>query len=504
MTQSAVKSIVIVGGGIAGWMTATALVKILGKESCSIRLIEPDRSDAASLDEATVPAIHDFNRRFGIDERELMRATNATFKLGTEFENWAAIGESYMHTSGKFGQEIDGVGFQHYWLRQRSTDDAAPIEEFALSCVAAKKGRFQHPVDDQRSVYSTYSYAFHLDAALYVDFLRDTAEKLGVQRINDEVVDVHLRGEDGFITSVELKSGELVDGELFVDCSGFRGLLIGDALKTGYEDWRGWLPFDSALVVQTENTGEPLPYAHAKANRAGWQWRIPLQHRDGNGHVYSSAYLDDDAATEILLSSLDGKLLNEPELIRFTPGKRLDSWRRNCVAIGSSSGFLGPLESTGIFLIHAAITKFIGYFPDAEFPAANTSAYNRQMDTLYAGVRDFIILHFKATRRDDSKFWDYCREMSVPEELALRMQLFASRGVVPHRSGELFDESDWLAVFLGQGVIPEDYDPRADRVEEEQMLQHMKGMREHINQAASAMPSHLQAIIEYCDSGASA
>ena len=498
--QRAVKSIVIVGGGIAGWMTATALAKVFDRESCSIRLIESDCGGSARLNEGTVPAIHDFNRRFDIDEQALMRATNATFKLGTEFEDWGGIGESYMHTYGKFGQEISGVGFQHYWLKHKSTDDEAPIGEFALPCMAAKGGRFQHPSDDPRSVYSTYSYAFHLDAALYVNFLRDIAEKLGVKRINDEVVDVQLGREDGFIKSVVLKSGETVDGEFFVDCSGFRSLLIGDALRTGYEDWRSWLPFDSALVVQTGNTGEPLPYTQAKAHRAGWQWRIPLQHRDGRGHIYSSAYLSDDAATDMLLSSLEDKLLTEPELVRFTPGKRLNSWRRNCVAIGSSDGFLGPLESTGTLLIHAAITKFIEYFPDADFPAANTSAYNHQIESMYASVRDFIILHFKATRRDDSKYWDYCREMSVPEELALRMELFASRGVIPQRSNEFFDESSWLAVFLGQGIVPEDCDPRTDRMPKEQALQHLANMREHINKAANAMPSHRQAIIDYCGS----
>ena len=503
MNERAIKSIVIVGGGIAGWMTATALAKVCGKESYSIRLIESEDAGTERLDETTIPAIHEFNRRFGIDERELMRATNATFRLGTRFEDWGAIGDSYLHTSGKFGQDIDGIGFQHYWLKQRLADEAAPIGEFALSCVAADKGRFRHPVDDQRSVYSTYSYAFHLDTALFVNFLRDTAEKLGVQRIDDEVVDVHLGGDDGFIKSVQLQSGACVDGELFVDCSGFRGLLIGDALKTGYEDWRGWLPFDSALLVQTESAGEPLPYTSAKANHAGWQWRVPLQDRVDNGHIYSSAYISDDAATDVLLKHLEGKSLSDPELVRLNPGKRLKTWRRNCVAIGSSSGFVGPLESTGIFLIHAAITKLIEYFPDAGFPAANTSAYNRDLDTLYAGVRDFVILHYKATQRDDSKFWDYCREMSVPEELALRIQLFASRGVIPHGSSELFNESSWLAVFLGQGIIPADYDPRADRMQEEQLLHLLRSMREQISRAADAMPSHRDAISQYCGSGAS-
>lgn len=502
MTQSAVKSIVIVGGGTAGWMTAAALARVFDTKSCSIRLIEQENLASAELDEATVSSIHDFNHRFGIDERELMRATNATFRLGTQFEDWRAIGDSYMHPSGKFGHDTNGVCFQHYWLRQRLAGDATPFGEYSLPCVAAKKGRFKHPVDDTSSVYSTYSYAFHLDATLYVSFLRDIAQNLGVQRIDDKVVDVHLRGKDGFINSVELEGGDLIGGELFIDCSGFCGVLIEGALKTRYEDWRAWLPFDSALVAQTENTGEPLPYTRATASGAGWRWRIPLQHRVGNGHVYSSAYLGEDAATDILLSNLEGKLLTDPELIRFTPGKRLKMWYRNCIAIGSSGGVLGPLESTGIFLIHAAITKLIEFFPDTDFPAANTSAYNSQLDTLYEEVRDFIILHFKATQRDDSKFWDYCREMSVPDELALRMQLFASCGVVSHRRNDQFQEHAWLAVFLGQGIIPEDYDPRTDCIPEERTQQQLRSMREHIVQAANEMPSHRQTIIEYCDSGA--
>ncbi len=503
MKQTAVNSIVIVGGGTAGWMTAAALARVLDTSSCSIRLIESEGSGNATLDEATIPAIHDFNRRLGINEQEFMQATNATFKLGIEFVDWRAIGDSYMHPTGTFGQDMNGVGFHHYWLKQRLAGDSTPFDEYALPCVAAKKGRFKHPVDDPRSVYSTYSYAFHLDATLYVRFMRDIAVNLGVQEINGKVVDVHLRSEDGFINSVELESGDLIVGELFIDCSGSRGVLIGGALKTGYEDWRGWLPCDSALVVQTEKTGEPVPYTRATASRAGWQWRFPLQHRVSNGHVYSSAYIGEDAATDILLSNLEGQLLTDPLLHRFKPGKRLKMWNRNCVAIGSSGGFLDPLESTGIFLIQAAITKLIEFFPNPEFAAADTLAYNRHLDTMFNEVRDFILLHYKATQRDDSKFWDYCREMSVPDELALRLKLFASRGVAAHRRGELFVESSWLAVFLGQGVIPEDYDPRADCMPDEQMLQRVQRMHEHIGQATDAMPSHQQTIIDYCDSRAS-
>jgi len=458
----------------------------------------------ATLGEASTPASHKFNHRFGIDERELMRATKATFKFGTELEDWHVIGDSYMHPSGRFGQDINGVSFHHYWLKQRLSDNTTPFDAYSLAAVAAKRGRFKHPVDDGRSVYSTYSYAVHLDATLHVSFLRDTAEGLGVQQIEDEVVDVHLRGQDGSIDSVELKGGARIDGELFIDCSGARGLLIEGALKTGYEDWRGWLPCDAALTVKTESTDDPLPYTRATASRAGWLSRVPLQNRVSNCHVYSSAYVGEDAAADTLLSSLEGKMLTEPELRQFAPGKRLKLWHRNCVAIGASGGCLGPLESTDMLLLQAAITKLVEFFPDADFPAANTAAYNRELDTLYSEARDFAVLHFKATQRNDSNFWDYCREMSVPDELALRMQLFASRGVVPHRRGEPFDESSWIAVLLGQGIIPADYDPRADCMPEEEMQQHLSRMREHIGQAAVALPSHRQAISEYFESGTAA
>jgi tryptophan halogenase len=504
MKQLAVKSIVIVGGGTAGWMTAVALGRVLDSEACSIQLIESeaDGIETASFEEATVPAVQDFHRRFGIDEQEFMRATRATFKLATEFVDWRAIGDSYMQPFGQFGQDTNGVSFHHYWLKQKLAGDATPLEEYALSCVAAKRGRFKQPVDDRRSVYSTYSYAYHLDASLYVGFLRGVAESLGVRRIEGDVVEVHLKGKDSCIDSVELESGDIVAGELFVDCSGGRGLLIEGALKVGYEDWRGWLPFDSALLVQTEATGELPPYSRATASRAGWLSRIPLQHRVANSHIYSSAYLSEDAASDILLGSLDGKLLADPELKQLAPGKRIQMWHRNCVAIGSSAGVLGPLESTGIFLVQAAITKLVEFFPDASFPAANSAAYNSQLDTLYEEVRDIIVLHFKATERDDSRYWDYCRNMSVPDELAQRMELFASRGVLSRRGGAPFNDANWLAVFYGQGIVPEDYDPRADCMPNEQLLQLLKSMREHISQAADALPVHLQTISEYCDPGA--
>lgn len=498
MMQTPIKSIVVVGGGTAGWMTATALARVLNMRNYSIRLIESEQIGTVGVGEATIPAIHDFNRRLGIDEQAFMRETNATFKLGIEFVDWRRTGESYLHPFGTYGQDLNGVGFHHYWLKRKLAGDETPLDKYSLPYVAAKMGRFKHPTDDARSIYSTYSYAFHFDASLYARFLRRIAEELGVERKEGKIVDVQLRAKDGHIKHLVMEDGGIVDGDLFIDCSGFRGLLIEGALQTGYEDWRSFLPCDSALAVPTDNVGEPPPYTRATARSAGWQWRIPLQHRTGNGHVYSSAYMSQDEATDILLKNVEGAPQAEPRLLRFTPGKRLKMWNRNCVAIGLSGGFLEPLESTSIFLIQAAIMKLIELFPDSEFAVADVDAYNHSLGSMFDEVRNFIILHYKATARDDSKFWDYCRDMHIPDELDYRMKLFRARGVATHRRRELFIETNWLAVLIGQGVIPEEYDPRADCIADETMIERLSAMRQHLQSAADALPSHQQSIDDYC------
>ena len=498
MAQQPVQSVVVVGGGTAGWMTAAALARVLDPGRCSIQLIESEAIGTVGVGEATIPAIHDFNRRLGLDEAELMRASNATFKLGIEFVNWHRIGDSYMHPFGTYGQDLNGVGFHHYWLKERLAGDETPFGDYCLPFVAAKMGRFRHPLADPRSVYSTYSYAFHFDALLYARYLRKLAEDLGVRRIEGIVTDVRLRPEDGYIESVAMENGSVVTGDLFIDCSGFRGLLIEQALETGYEDWHRWLPCDSALAVASERVADPEPYTRATAHTAGWQWRIPLQHRTGNGHVFSSAHMPRDDAAATLLENLDSSPLGEPRLLRFTPGKRRRMWNRNCVAIGLSGGFLEPLESTSIFLIQAAIMKLIEYFPDRGFPAPDTDQFNKSLDTMFDEVRNFIILHYKATHRDDSEFWNYCREMAVPDELDYRMKLFRERGIASHRPNELFIETNWLAVYLGQGVIPESYDPRAGCLDEATIRNRMRVMREYLQNAATALPSHAEALAEHC------
>lgn len=498
MENNRIRDIVIVGGGTAGWMTAAALSRVLGAQQCSICLVESEQIGTVGVGEATIPAIHDFNRRLGIDEKEFMRATNATFKLGIEFVNWRRIGDAYIHPFGTFGQDMNGVGFHHYWLQQRQSGDKTPISAFSLAHTAAKLGRFAYPAEDMRSIYSTYSYAYHLDASLYARFLRDFAERLGVRRIEGKIVDVQLRAGNGFISSVLLENGESISGELFIDCSGFRGLLIEQALETGYEDWQQWLLCDRAIAMPSANVGPGHPYTRATAHEAGWQWRIPLQHRTGNGHVFSSAHIGEGRAADVLLHHLEGDALAEPRLLSFVPGKRRKMWNRNCIAIGLSGGFLEPLESTSIFLIQAAIMKLIKFFPDAGFAEADVEEFNRRMDAMFDEVRNFIILHYKAVERDDSEFWKYCRTMPIPDELEHRIELFRSRGVASHRQSELFIEPNWIAIYLGQGIIPETCDPRVDCLPRELIRSRLAAMREYVQRAAEEMPAHEQTIAKNC------
>lgn len=498
MQADRIQQIVIVGGGTAGWMTAAALSRVVDTNQCSIRLVESDQIATVGVGEATIPAIHDFVRRLGIDEKDLMRQTNATYKLGIEFVNWANIGDSYIHPFGTYGQDMNGVGFHHYWLKQRQLGDPTAFDEYSLPYVATRLGRFDYPQKDKRSVLATYSYAFHFDASLFAKYLRTYAEKLGIVRTEGKVVNVALRAEDGFIESVTLASGECIAGELFVDCSGFRGLLIEETLKTGYEDWRHWLPCDRAFAVGSDCATNPPSHTRATAHEAGWQWRIPLQNRTGNGHVFSSEYMQEDMARQILLDNINGAPHGEPRLLKFIPGKRKRAWNRNCVAIGLSGGFLEPLESTSIFLIQEVIMKLIEFFPDRNFAAADVGEFNRQVNRKFEQIRDFIILHYKATQRKDTAFWRYCRNMDIPDELTHRMQLFRQRGLAVHEASELFIETNWIAIYLGQGVLPAIYDPRVDCHEPALIAERLAQMKETIRSAAETLPTHASSIANYC------
>ena len=490
--------LVIVGGGTEGWMTAAAMSTVLSREAWTIELVESDAIGIVGVGEATIPAIHDFNRKIGLDEQEFMRETNATFKLGIEFVDWARMGDAYMHPFGRFGFDMNGVAFHHYWVREKQRGDDTPLGDYSMAIAAAKRGRFALPQTDPRSVLSTYSHAFHFDAGLYARYLRGVAEGRGVTRTEGRIVDVRLRGEDGFIDSVVLEDGREVGGDLFIDCSGFRALLIGKALGVKYESWQHWLPCDRAIAVPSRNPDALDPYTRATAHTAGWQWRIPLQHRTGNGHVFSSAHMDEEEARNVLMANLERDALDEPRVIHFEAGRREQMWHRNCVAIGLSGGFLEPLESTSIYLIQAVIMKLLERFPGRTIDAVEVDDFNAQIARAFEQIRDFIILHYKATARDDSEFWNYCRNMQVPDSLDYRMRTFRDSGFVVYDRRELFIETNWVAVLLGQGVEPQTTDLRIDCAPRSDLLDRMSQMREVIARAAEQLPSHETTLSRYC------
>ena len=498
MRDQNIQDIVIVGGGTAGWMTAAMLSQVLDGRMGRIRLIESDQIATVGVGEATIPTIHAFNKKLGIDEAEFMRATNATFKLGIEFVNWGRMGDAYLHPFGPYGKDINGVAFHHYWRRSLDLGMDTPISAYSLANVAAKRDRFRQPSSESQSILSTYAYAYHFDASQYARFLRQYAEQRGVARTEGKIVDVNLRPDDGFIESVQLEGGRKVRGDLFIDCSGFRGLLIEAALKTGYEDWSHWLPCDRAVAVPSENVVDPTPYTRATAGDAGWQWRIPLQHRMGNGHVYCSSHLSDDEATATALAHLEGDAIAEPRVLRFTTGQRKQMWNRNCIAIGLSGGFLEPLESTSIWLIQAAIALLLQRFPDRNFDAADIEDYNRGMRRRFEEVRDFLILHYKATQRSDTDFWEECANMSIPESLQRRIEMFGKSGHVIFHPAELFIESNWLAIYLGQHILPETCDPRVHCAGDDFIRQRLPQMQATVAAAADDMPSHASAIEQFC------
>jgi tryptophan halogenase len=442
-------------------MTAAMLANTL-RHDCAITLIESDEIGIIGVGEATIPPIRLFNETLGIAEADFLRETKGTFKLGIEFVDWAKRGNRYFHPFGPHGRAFDTVSLHHYWLRAREMGETAPLDEHAMAWAIAKEGRMGRPSGDPRSVLSTFDYAYHFDATLYAAYLRRYAEARGVTRIEGKVADVTLKGENGFVESVTMADGRVFGAELFIDCSGIRALLIEGALKTGYDEWGHWLPCDRAVAMPCENAGDPTPYTRSTAREAGWQWRIPLQHRIGNGYVYSSKLLSDERAAEQLASSLDGQALGDPRLVKFTTGRRKRHWNRNVVAIGLSSGFLEPLESTSLHLIQANISKLMGLFPDRTFDAATIDEFNRIATGETERIRDFIILHYKLTQRDDSELWRYCAGMDVPDTLKLKLEHFRRHGRLIARELDLFAPASWLAVHIGQLNFPEDIDPVLD------------------------------------------
>ena len=498
MTGEPVRNIVIVGGGTAGWMTAAALAKVL-EGQCSIRLVESDDIGTIGVGEATIPHIAEFNRALGIDEDEFMRATQGTFKLGIEFVNWGAIGDRYIHGFGFIGQATQALPFHHFWLRMAKLGKASRLEAFSINTAAAPQARFMRARKDMAgSPVADISHAFHFDAGLYARFLRGYAEQRAVTRTEGKIAQVIQREPDGFIEAVVLEGGERIAGDFFIDCSGMRGLLIEQTLHAGFEDWSHWLPVDRALAVPCESAGPLLPMTRSTAHSAGWQWRIPLQHRTGNGHIYCSSFMGQDEATGILLANLDGKPLADPRPLKFSTGRRKTFWSRNCVAVGLSSGFLEPLESTSIHLINTAISRIIAFFPHAGFDAADIAEYNAQTHWEYERIRDFLVLHYKATERDDSEFWNYCRTMPVPDTLQHKIDLFRSNGRLARDGLELFAEPSWLQVMIGQRIMPRAYHPFADLRPEAEIEAYVRHIEEVIAKCVRVMPTQADYIAKSC------
>ncbi|MFK8014627.1 MAG: tryptophan halogenase family protein [Gammaproteobacteria bacterium] len=482
--------IVIVGGGTAGWMTAAAIATALPRSLVTVELVESEAIGIIGVGEATLPHLRQFNENLGLDETRFMASTHASFKLGIEFVDWGRIGDRYIHPFGDYGTPLGGVAFHHYWRKATETANVGAIGEYSLPIMAAYAARFQRPVGAPDKLESSFGYAYHMDSARYGQVLREHAERRGVRRTEGRVTDVERERETGDIRGVKLDDGTAVRGDFFVDCTGFRGVLIEDALSAGYDHWSSILPCDRAVAVQCEDPGPLLPYTRATADQSGWRWRIPLQHRLGNGYVYCSDFISDDEATARLLDTLEGDALTEPKPLRFTTGKRRKMWHHNCLAVGLSGGFLEPLESTSIYLIQAAITRFIELFPVSSDYAVERDEYNRILDNEFDRVRDFLVLHYHASTRDDSPFWRAIAQTPTPDSLQEKMDLFRSHGRIAEYQQGLFLAPSWLAVYLGQGIVPDGHDPRLDHLCNDELQEKLQRLRERIGTRSDAMPDH--------------
>jgi tryptophan halogenase len=482
--------VVVLGGGTAGWMSAASLARLLGG-LVQVELVESEDIGIVGVGEATLPHIRSFVERLGIDEAAFMKATHATYKLGIDFRDFGKIGESYVHPFGSSGEDVAGVGFHHYWLELRRQGLADPIGAYSLAVEAALANRFRPPAQDA-SLASTYGYAYQFDATLFGPFMREFGLGIGVKRTEGKVVEVRQDPESGDVTTLVLEDGREVSGDLFIDCSGFRSILLGQTLGEEWEDWASWLPCDRAAAMPCDHVTEEIePYTRALARPAGWQWRIPLQHRIGNGYVFSSAFMSEDEACEFLLRNVEGTPRADPRLLRFRAGRRRHSWSRNVIAVGLASGFLEPLESTSIYLAQMAITYLIELFPlGGQIDARDREEFNRLVDMEYDRVRDFLILHYHATTRDDSGFWNHVRTMQVPDTLAGKLELWRETGRIEKYSDGLFYDASWIAVYLGQGVVPQRYDARVAIPDPARIARAMGSLQEAIRSEVAAMPGH--------------
>lgn len=485
-----IEKLVILGGGTAGWMTAAALSRFLSDGKREITLVESDEIGIVGVGEATIPPIRDFNRRLGIDERAFIRETGATIKLGIEFDGWGKIGERYLHPFGKLGHDFQGVDFHQYWLKHRQ----GSLEDYWLASHLTREAKFAPPATDPRSPLSRLAYAFHFDAGLYAAFLRKQSEEQGTKRIEGMVRSVERDGESGDVTALVLKDGQRVEGDFFIDCSGFRSLLLGAEIGSPYVDWSRWLPCDRALAVPSKRTDPLRPVTRSTAMKSGWQWRIPLQHRTGNGLVYSSSHLSDDEALAHLIAHLDGEPLADARPIRFTAGMRRDFWQHNVVAIGLSSGFIEPLESTSIHLIQTGIARLLFLFPDKQAAPALREEYNQITREQYEFIRDFIILHYHANQRDDSDFWRDLAAMDIPGSLQDRIDLFKAGGRIRHHAHDLFAPHSWAAVLIGQNILPHGYDPLVDSMDDAKVVSAMDQISSGFRRAAEGAPLHGDAL----------
>ncbi|MEN0037201.1 MAG: tryptophan halogenase family protein [Cellvibrio sp.] len=493
-----VKSIVIAGGGTAGWMAAAKLSQHFSKTDISITVVESSVIGTVGVGEATIPTLRRFYQSLGMDDMDVIRKTSATIKLGIEFQDWHKPNTSFIHPFGVFGHDANGIRFHHYWLKLQQLGDTTELEKYSLGIAMARANKFTFPAEQPSSPLSIFDWALHFDAALFAKLMREHSLQKGVVHIDAKISAVNLNSDNGFIESLTLDGERKIAADLFIDCTGFNGLLISDTLKTPYVDWSKWLLCDRAMAVQSELVGEPAIRTVSKAHSAGWQWRIPLQHRQGNGHVYASQFIDDDKAEETLLQNIDGKTLHSPRKFKFTAGRRAQAWNKNCIAIGLSSGFLEPLESTSIALIETGIEKICGSFPAPYFSQVAIDHFNQVTATEWERIRDFIILHYKASQRDDSEFWRYCSAMSVPESLQQKIDAYRERGDLLHYPWEIFHPDSWLAIYNGFEFYPKQYNENVDRLNVDYLKKSLEQMRTSISNAVVDLPTHQEFINQHC------
>lgn len=491
-----INHIVIAGGGTAGWMAAAKLSQHFSQTAVKITVVESSEIGTVGVGEATIPTLRRFYQSLGMNDIDVLRKTNATVKLGIEFKDWYQPGSSFIHPFGLFGHEANGIRFHHYWMKLRELGDKSALEEYSLGIAMARANKFTLPLENPESPLSIFDWALHFDASLFGKLMRDYAITHGVEHIDAKINHVNLYPENGFIASLTLDEGRQLEADFFIDCTGFRGLLIGDALKTQYVDWSQWLLCNRAMAVQSELAGEALARTIAKAHSAGWQWKIPLQHRQGNGHVYSSEFINDEKAEETLLQHVDGNVLHSPRKFRFTPGRRTSAWNKNCIALGLAAGFLEPLESTSIALIETGIEKICNAFSRPFFNQELADNFNQLTAAEWERIRDFIIAHYKLNQRDDSEFWRYCRSMSIPDSLQQKITAYYERGDLLHYPHEIFHPDSWLAIYSGFNFYPERFNKKVERVNPKYLQQSLAVMRQSIADAVASFPSHKEFILQ--------